>query len=75
MLAMNDRALRRSSNDRLLGGVLGGIARYFGWDPVLLRVIYVVVTVLSAAFPGILIYLAAWIIMPLDTEPPRLGAD
>jgi phage shock protein C len=65
---MNDRHLRRSSSDRILGGVLGGVAKHFGWDPVLLRVIYVVVTILSVAFPGILIYLAAWIIMPLDED-------
>lgn len=68
MSAMNGTYLHRTSGDRILGGVLGGVAKYFGWDPVLLRVVYVVVTLLSAAFPGILIYLAAWVIMPLDED-------
>lgn len=68
MAHMNGTYLQRTASDRILGGVLGGAAKYFGWDPVLLRVVYVVVTVLSAAFPGILIYLAAWVIMPLDED-------
>lgn len=68
MAGMNETYLHRTGSDRILGGVLGGVAKYFGWDPVLLRVVYVVVTVLSAAFPGILIYLAAWVIMPLDED-------
>lgn len=60
--------LHRSRSERLLGGVLGGIAGYYGWDPVLLRTVFVVVTILSAAFPGILIYLAAWIVIPEEQE-------
>ena len=58
--------LHRSSQDRLIAGVCGGIAAWLGWDPSLVRVMYVVVSVLSVAFPGILAYLALWILMPLD---------
>lgn len=56
--------LRRSRRDRLLGGVLGGIAEYYDWDPVMLRIVYVIVSILSAGFPGILIYIAFWIVVP-----------
>ncbi|WP_407351833.1 PspC domain-containing protein [Luteimonas sp. R10] len=62
---MNQPAtLSRSINDRVLAGVLGGIARRFGWSSTLLRVLYVVVSILSAAFPGILVYLVLWLVMP-----------
>ncbi len=56
--------LRRSRRDRLLGGVLGGIAEYYDWDPVLLRIVYVILSILSVGFPGILLYIALWIIIP-----------
>ena len=42
----------RSINDRVLAGVVGGIAHRFGWNPTLLRAIYVIISVASAAFPG-----------------------
>lgn len=52
------------SNDRWLGGVCGGIADYFGWDPDLVRLLYLALDILSAGFPGLLIYIILWIIMP-----------
>lgn len=60
--------LSRSRNDRVLAGVIGGIAHRFGWNSTLLRVIYVVVSVASAAFPGILAYLILWLLMPEGTD-------
>jgi phage shock protein PspC (stress-responsive transcriptional regulator) len=54
----------RSINDRVLAGVVGGIAHRFGWNPTLLRAIYVIISVASAAFPGILVYLILWLLMP-----------
>jgi len=57
-------ALRRSRNDRWIAGVCGGIAEWLGWDPTLVRVLYVVVSIVSVAFPGILVYVALWILMP-----------
>jgi phage shock protein PspC (stress-responsive transcriptional regulator) len=48
----------------MIAGVLGGIAHRYGWKSTLLRVVYVLVSVLSAAFPGILVYLIAWLLMP-----------
>lgn len=58
------RTLARSRNERVLVGVVGGIAARFGWNPTLLRVIYVLVSALSAAFPGILVYLILWLLIP-----------
>jgi phage shock protein C len=58
------RVLARSKSDKMLGGVCGGISEYFGWPSWVVRFVYVLVTVLSAAFPGILVYLLLWFLMP-----------
>ena len=51
----------------MLGGVIGGIAQRFGWNATLLRAIFVIVSLASAAFPGILVYLILWLLMPEDS--------
>jgi len=56
-------SLRRSKNS-MIAGVCAGIAEWLGWDVTLMRVGYVLVSILSAAFPGILIYIILWIILP-----------
>jgi phage shock protein C len=56
--------LRRSRQYKVLGGVCGGLAEWLGWDVTLVRLLYVVVSILSAAFPGILVYVVLWILMP-----------
>jgi phage shock protein PspC (stress-responsive transcriptional regulator) len=56
--------LQRSRTNRKIAGVCGGIADWLGWDPTVVRILYVVVSVLSAAFPGILVYLLLWLVMP-----------
>jgi phage shock protein C len=58
------RTLSRSRHDRMLAGVLGGIARRFGWNSTLVRVVYVLFSIISAAFPGILVYLILWLLIP-----------
>ncbi len=58
------RPLRRSRSDRMIAGVVGGMARHFGLDPTLLRAIYVLVSIVSVAFPGILAYLILWFLIP-----------
>ena len=63
------RPLRRSRSNRQLAGVVGGLAEYFGVDPTLLRVAYVVISIVSAAFPGILVYLLLWLLVPEADEP------
>jgi phage shock protein C len=58
------RTLRRSRTNRMIAGVMGGIAEYFGLDATLVRVIFVVASVLSAAFPGTIVYLILWLVIP-----------
>jgi len=52
----------------MIAGVCGGIAEWLGWDPTLVRVLYVVGSILSVAFPGILVYVILWIIVPKTAE-------
>jgi phage shock protein C len=56
--------LMRSRQDRMLAGVCGGLATWLGWSPGLVRVLFVLVSILSAAFPGIIVYVILWIVMP-----------
>lgn len=58
------RPFVRSRHDRMLAGVIGGIAQRYGWNSTLLRAIYVIVSIASAAFPGIIVYLLLWLLMP-----------
>ena len=61
-MAMAKRLLR--SQNKVIGGVCAGIAEYLGLDPTLVRAGYLIISILSAAFPGLLIYIILWIIMP-----------
>jgi len=54
----------RKSRNRILAGVCGGIAEWLEWDPTLVRILYVVLSIVSAAFPGILVYVILWFLMP-----------
>jgi len=65
---MTERPLRRSPDQRMIAGVIGGIAEYFDRDPALLRVLYVFVSIFSAAFPGIVVYLILWLLIPVRQE-------
>lgn len=58
------RPLRRSRNNRIIAGVIGGLADYLGLDPTLSRVVYVLISIFSAAFPGILVYILLWLLIP-----------
>ena len=57
------KKLYRSSN-RIIAGVCGGIAEYFDLDPTLIRVIYLVLSLFSAAFPGVLLYIILMLMIP-----------
>jgi len=48
----------------MIAGVCGGLAESLGWDATLVRLLYVLVSVISAAFPGIIVYLVLWVIAP-----------
>ena len=52
------------SHNAMIGGVCGGLAEWLGWDPTLVRNIYLLVSIFSVAFPGILVYLILWLVMP-----------
>ena len=56
------RRLFRSS-DRMLGGVCAGLAEYFDLDPTLVRIAYILLSVLTA-FSGVVVYLILWIVIP-----------
>ena len=58
-----DKKLTKS-NDKIISGVCSGIAEYFDLDPTLVRVAYAALSVFSAGFPGLLLYIILAIIMP-----------
>ena len=58
------KRLKRSNKQRIIAGVCGGMAEYFNMDPTMVRLIYVAVSILSVAFPGILVYIILWIVIP-----------
>ncbi len=59
---MSNQRLTRSRRSRFIAGVCGGLAEYFGIDPTIVRIIFVVLAL--AGGPGLLIYLALWVILP-----------
>ena len=58
------RQLTKSTYDKKLAGVCGGIAEYFNLDPTMVRVGFVLLSLLSAAFPGVIVYIILALIMP-----------
>lgn len=61
----NGKRLTRSTTDKWLAGVCGGIANYFGWDPAIVRLVYILLT-FGTAFSGVIVYIILWICMPED---------
>lgn len=66
------RVLRRSREDRTLGGVCAGLGRYLGIDPVLLRIAFVVLALAGGG--GVILYVVAWILIPEEKPGEPLGA-
>lgn len=60
------KRLTRSRSDRMLAGVCGGIADYLIVDPTVVRLVFALATFFTVVFPGVLIYLVMWIIVPKD---------
>ncbi len=58
----------RRSNDKIIAGVCGGLAEYLGWPSGRVRLLYFLVSVLSAAFPGTLVYIIMWFVMPAPKQ-------
>ncbi len=63
---MNKSKLTRSNN-RVIAGVCAGLAEWIGWDIALVRLLYLMVSIFSAGFPGIIAYIILWIVMPEET--------
>jgi phage shock protein PspC (stress-responsive transcriptional regulator) len=63
---MPEGHLARNPHDKMIAGVCGGIARWLGWDPTVVRILYILASIFSVAFPGILVYIILWIVMPED---------
>jgi phage shock protein PspC (stress-responsive transcriptional regulator) len=63
-----ERRLFRSRTEKIIAGVCGGLAEYFNTDPTIVRLIWVLVSLLGGA--GILAYIILWILMPLQSPPP-----
>ncbi|OFW58852.1 MAG: PspC domain-containing protein [Actinobacteria bacterium RBG_16_64_13] len=63
-----EKRLQRSRTEKMIGGVCGGLAEYFGVDPTVVRVLWVLITLLGGA--GLLLYAILWIVMPLQPPAP-----
>lgn len=59
-------ARRLVRKDPIIAGVCGGIADSYGWSPTLVRIFYVLLSACSAAFPGLLVYIVLWIVIPKE---------
>jgi phage shock protein C len=61
---MNVKKLYRSSHDRMLAGVCGGLAEYFNIDPTVVRLLFVLLALVTVGFPMVLAYFILYIIVP-----------
>ncbi|TAL72149.1 MAG: PspC domain-containing protein [Rhodanobacter sp.] len=59
------KRLTRSTHDRMLAGVCGGVADFLGWDPSVVRIVWIVLTMLGGS--GVLLYLILWLVMPQES--------
>ena len=67
------RRLTRSCSDRAIGGVAGGLGRYFAVDPVVIRIAFVVLTLTSGI--GLALYLACWLLIPEDGAAESVASE
>lgn len=58
------KRLEREDEQKLIGGVLAGLANYFDHDPKLFRLAAILLLVVTGIFPGLLLYIIAWVVMP-----------
>lgn len=74
---MNNKKLYRSSKDVMIAGVCGGISEYTGMDATVLRLLWVLVVIFTGFFPGILAYIVAAIVMPLEptADAPKASPE
>lgn len=58
------KRLYRSKENKILAGILGGVGEYFETDPVLVRLIYLIILIATGVLPGILVYILAIFVVP-----------
>lgn len=71
---VSPKRLYRSSNDRVIAGLSGGLAEYFGLDAAWVRLGLVVLVLLGVGTP-ILLYLLGWVVVPMNPHPTDLSRD
>ena len=65
---MGEKLFKRSKKNCWLGGICGGLGNFFGIDPIFWRLIFIFGTLFTAVFPGILIYIIMWMVVPKEDE-------
>ena len=61
---MEDKQLRRSETDKMIAGICGGLGKYFGLDPTILRLVFVLLMIFAGT--GLLAYLIMWLVIPYE---------
>lgn len=69
---MTNKKLFRSRSDKQLSGVIGGVAKYIGFDATILRLVFALTTLFTGAFPGLLIYIICAMVIPLEPTKEEL---
>jgi phage shock protein C len=65
------KKLYRSSKQRMIAGICGGLAEYFDMDVNIMRLLFVAISLLSVLFPMVIFYIIAWIIVPVEETPKK----
>lgn len=63
--------LHRSRRHKIIAGVCGGIADWLGWRPTTVRILYVLLSLCSAGFPGTIVYILLWIVLRKEPKEPK----
>jgi phage shock protein PspC (stress-responsive transcriptional regulator) len=64
-----ERPLRRPREGKMVGGVCAGLGSWLGWDVTVVRLLFIVTTILAGIFPGLLVYAGLWLVVPEGTRP------
>ncbi len=65
------KKLYRSSKQRMIAGICGGLAEYFDMDVNIMRLLFVAISLLSVLFPMAIFYIIAWIIVPEEEKSKK----
>ena len=67
---MNPKKLYRSQVDKIIAGVAGGLAQYFEVDPMIVRLLFILITVIGGS--GVLVYIILWMLLPRNPQEPAI---